>query len=1200
MNVFTAPSDQIEWHAGVAQWAMSKAHAVTLPQFILRGRMAWSFWVTVLGAVGWIVFRTWQVLQTPNEVLVDKLGLDIPPAPEVTLEEIGETEIQITWKLPDVHSSITQHVIQLNGLRGEQRNRYSTGGCALLIAIVGETKRHETAVSVLQLKPATFYDLRVFTVSAAGFQTPSRVVHFRTLGCPLKPEQDVDTDQYPTIRTNMLRAPPLPSPSATPMARELSGGPVQARRATIGRRQSHAMDIPISQVEEQERLGIGGDGDGSLARLSERFQKIQQDNEAIEAQHADEDREFEASLRDLEARRDELKQSLKERDEASNDLKRQVHKMESANRSAQNEKSKKEKLLQQKEGQRKKRKDDIARWTEQTIGIEEELARIEAEKAAVEEDRQRRVRELKEKMDEEQKEVRKLDESIKEKGSQVKTLEEERKKLHTEDDNEESRETDRLEFERDQQWQKKLVTLQQSYTVLNTALENTRSQFEAARERLAWYETARRNNPAYAPIVPLDLDMAQRLAPLRRGRNRGSLNSNLSSPNVPFSAMDTAFGSIGFSQQPVNPSPTLSSGSAFFNMNNGTALAAITEPGVPTAEEIDILTGGAPMSPRADALLPSNLLGDEESVVDAHADVESSPRSPFVENRGGVGLGPPALPEGMHFPVSPSSSGSSEPSASLFQSPRESLQNVNEYRDHDRSSLRSTQLSPIQASPPSKSHTASSKMAGLFNFNRQRGKTSSEEPPMLGALKPGQSQSFPRNYEDGMEPLGPQHRRRLSQGNWAAGFLPKTFSGEEKDQALHRSASGGRRMLPSIFSSSSRLNPANFGKSTAAGSFDPFRANTDPSDPSVFNPRTDTSSPRPSSVYSFDRLPRPSTEKESQPFGWGPQVRSSPLGPDWAVAWSRNQSRRPSFQYGSTSNLSGNLPHENIEYIDPPREPSRPLQAPIGTRPASSSQPRPVTPKLNPAAPTFRTLFTKKPEKEKEKGKEREFASRDSLQADELSFEDASPPDSRRSKDARSITTANSMASISVGDSGESSLDRIASATGSETTPSNAAKETFIQKITRKSSSTKFNSWKDRSGSLFLSSRGGNKGATSHPSEPPSTPSEFGEHSDNFQQFPGSNSGEFTRSFESGTSLTPSTTHEKDGKESGTATGQKSSRSSINWGFMRKKDKKGSKKGGEAAPSEASEITSVASETGDESWVGSHLDEDEEADDHVR
>jgi hypothetical protein len=65
-----------------------------------------------------LLYRAWQVCQTSNEVLVEKLGLDIPPPPEVTLEEITAREIRLAWKQPDFHNSIHKHIIQVNNVKG--------------------------------------------------------------------------------------------------------------------------------------------------------------------------------------------------------------------------------------------------------------------------------------------------------------------------------------------------------------------------------------------------------------------------------------------------------------------------------------------------------------------------------------------------------------------------------------------------------------------------------------------------------------------------------------------------------------------------------------------------------------------------------------------------------------------------------------------------------------------------------------------------------------------------------------------------------------------------------------------------------------------------------------------------------------------------------------------------------------------------
>ena len=49
---------------------------------------------------------------------MDKLGLDIPPALELILEEITPRQIHIAWKQPEIPNSIHKQVIHINGRKG--------------------------------------------------------------------------------------------------------------------------------------------------------------------------------------------------------------------------------------------------------------------------------------------------------------------------------------------------------------------------------------------------------------------------------------------------------------------------------------------------------------------------------------------------------------------------------------------------------------------------------------------------------------------------------------------------------------------------------------------------------------------------------------------------------------------------------------------------------------------------------------------------------------------------------------------------------------------------------------------------------------------------------------------------------------------------------------------------------------------------
>jgi hypothetical protein len=950
-------------------------------------------------------------VQTPNDILVDKLGLDIPPSPSITLEYISEREVQISWQYTDISKSLESHAVEVNS------------------KIVGETKKNETACSILNLTPGTVYDIRVFTISGTAFKTPSQVLRLRTPTASQPPSHDGSHDEAITIRAYAAKVPVSHAPASAPlMAREHSGGHPAARRGTLARRVSPAtMQQEVNGVQvEDSRSATDDEADGNLASLSQRLRDIQQDIDTTEGQITADEEEYGNALKELEAERDKLKAQLKERDEASSDLRRQVHKAEAAARTAQSERAKKERLLHQRENQRKKRSDEIARWEDQISSMAEEVAGVELQKAAIEKRNQSDIREIRRKIEEEQKEVRLLDEENREKALQIKLLEEERQQMNVDEETDESREADRLEKERDEHWQRRLYELGQQYNGLHSAVLQAQQLYDVARDRLAYCESARRATAAsFAPGLPapIDMDAVRRgMRPARKPRHNLSLTSSVSSPRGAGS-YDTYGTPTGFSA--INASPTIV-GPSFFNAKNGMTLVAPPESPEDDKEKYD-LTSGAPMSPRADALLPADLLGDEsaDDIPDEAAEGptrtidEDMPKSNFPR------LGPPSLREQENTPGSPSPLSSSSKS---FSSPRESFTQM-QMQDGDQASLRSGQESfPTENDGDVAQSNSKRLMSNLFSFNRQRerGKTSADQSPALGSLKSGQSQSFPRNFGDDLDPKA---RKRLPYGgNWAfpGNFLPR--SSTEKESSTTRKA------LPGIFSSLNR--------SAATPSYDPFASRSNSiGEPSI---RIDGSSPRPSSVYSFDKMPRPSME--SQFHAWGAEksgLRGSPLGPDWASmhsAYSRNASRRPSVHHGSTSNLSLTVAAD-ADYLEPD-EPQRVIQAPIGTRPTSSQ--RPLTPKLNPAAPSFTTGLFNRKDRSKVKDK-----------LVEIPADDNSPPTSRKSKETPSmVSTVESRDSLERTTSGHSI---VAGTSQGEVTP---AKPTIFSKITRKASSNKFGSWK--------------------------------------------------------------------------------------------------------------------------------------------
>lgn len=457
--------------------------------------------------------------------------------------------------------------------------------------------------------------------------------------------------------------------------------------------------------------------------------------------------------------------------------------------------------------------------------------------------------------------------------------------------------------------------------------------------------------------------------------------------------------------------------------------------------DLDPSFGNPQMSPRADALLPSDLLGDEESPEFPNPPVRA--RFTNIESNKQI----------ENFPQdasSPAASSGSRP-GSLFASPHE---------NHHRQETDQQQV-PLEISDDDAPKSATRRLSGIFGLHRPRGKTLAEEPPLLGSLKPNQSQSYPRNVDE-LDPIGSRRRRLSHTGHWtnSISLLPKNNANSVTADSSSDQAPSRRAAFSNIFSSS-RFGFGSGGKhgenSDLSTGYNQFSPRHDPIDPSSIlgTVRRGSLSPRPSSTFSFENhLPHPSTDNRH--FGWpstdNKADNRSPLGIDWTSpsTWSRGMSRRPSTQYGSSGHLPLSLTGEPEFLQDSYERQTRPLQAPIGTRPSSSH--RPITPKLNPAAPSFTTVpdeWSDRREWEKYNSQDRDVDGNFDNRT-----HDGSPSESRLSRDSQSLSTF-------TGDSYES-LERIPSNNSLEN--GGGSKGSFIRKLARKGSSSRFGSWKDRAG----------------------------------------------------------------------------------------------------------------------------------------
>ena len=786
----------------------------------------------------------------------------------------------------------------------------------------------------------------------------------------------------------------------------------------------------------------GSDEDESsetLQRLTEKLDYLRNEVQRTEKETYEEEQESRRCLADLTKERDSLKQVLKEKEEASSELRRHGNHLDKLNRTAQSKKAAKEKQLQQKKADRQKLRDDTARWERETLEMKQDTEDMKGEKADVIAAKEKEVADIRKGIAEDVAIIKSLEEEIRIVGAQIKSMEKSKEELSN--DGSEEHESSRSERETDQEWETKYQAIQAQLGSLWQAVQQADLEKQQAEEHLNWWLAKRARHPEqFAPIPSLESASLIQRSRSRRSRQNNSRAGIMSSHPAGYQSGPVSFHN-GAARSP--PLPVIS---PFFIMSNGMTVPSGPEGSGLSQTEAETLSGGGPMSPAANSLLPSNLFRDDDLIAQRFTDTagqESANSDPFLRH---VVSNSDASAHGAHTPVSAGSR-----AGSLFSSPHDSLHNLHGYQtrpdpfiEGDNHMVNATSA-PFQSSIAADSNPlVTNRLANLFSstFNRQRVKPSTQEPPLLGTLKQGQSQSFPRNLEqDHLDPTG-SRQRRGSHGNWVnpmAGLLNRN-TGDVEDSGLITARTGsGRR---------SRLNM--------------FGSKFDGLESTAFADQGPSS--RPSSTYSYDQVvPRPSSD--SQRLGWAvPDSlpnRSSPLGVNWSTGSgprSRAPSRRPSVQHGSTSNLSiGSTPLDLEGYAGSFSKQSSD-QAPIGTRPQSSQ--RPVTPRLNPAAPSFKTLFTRGDAKKMAKGerigskptekpKERDG---EKVDPDEFDFIlDSSPQNPRLSRDAQSITTATSTADS------HDSFDRSTSGTPSEAVTPSGPKETLMQKITRKSSSSKFN-----------------------------------------------------------------------------------------------------------------------------------------------
>ena len=824
-----------------------------------------------------------------------------------------------------------------------------------------------------------------------------------------------------------------------------------------GRRASPAVLSLEGKHDPQPDDSEAPEGAETIQQLTEKLDAIRRETDEAERQAKEEEEDELRQKDELTKERDELKAEVSEKEKVSKNLKREVTTLERQNTAAQNERAKHERLLQQKKQERRKLKDNMVKWAREAEEMKVAVDLIQQDKLKHLDQVAQEKEVLRSRQAEEATKTRAVDDGVKEKTSEIKKLE---RTLRNNSPNSSEPEQPNLvqqmqnDAEDERNWQLHKNALQQQYAMAYTKVENAK-RFHA--EQMRYLESLRAERRRQEEMVqyaspPPTQERLPRRENSQRSRHAPSRHSTSDSPRLaafpvnqsPFANhMGTA--STGFSSAP------------FLNIQNGMTLPNPTDDVSMSEDDKEKLTGGALMSPGAGAeLLPADLFsGDDNKRIPEH--VQPLPGLGSLPGLPGL-PGPPLLPpiaQEQHPGPGPASPASvSSRSASVFASPQASQRHLplgspENVIDADRRSIRSTRSNRATSGG---SGLTSSRFSGMFGI-KQRNKAMSDEGPPLG-----KANSMPRQ-DQGIPGLDSATRKRNSSvsdtvfGGPMAGGL---------DGSADSPAAAPRR---------------------AFGLFSKDKSGGWPSTFTAFGRRP--TSPRPGSTHS-NELPKPSMDSnrwgvDTWPSGDAASgARNSPLsfGPGWNLPsssqqprlyGSRHPSRRPSVQYAASGPPEDIMEDEDSDALDPDETPNL---APIGTKPPPGSKKAAESgAKLNPNAKDFKSFFSNAMKfggKDKDKDRAPSSDGNDgstpvpsasttpNLVGAEL---DESPPNSRKSRDARSMTTTESTV-----ESGRNSTDlaRTPSYSGNSDAPApspslaGSSKETFMQKITRKSSSGKF------------------------------------------------------------------------------------------------------------------------------------------------
>ncbi|KHN96757.1 Fibronectin type III domain protein [Metarhizium album ARSEF 1941] len=677
-----------------------------------------------LGAVIWLVHRAIQTIWKPIPELVNILGLDIPPPPDVCLAGIRSDSAYLTWDARTASQRPVQKLlIQVNGVD------------------VDEVAGNEKAITITGLRPNHFYNIRVIAVSPNNFRSNSTVIRLRTFGKDGRPR--LGNSRLPTsfVDPGLSRATanddaddsdgpgfPYPTVEATPVndgvtgsSRDLATGVPGQRRNTLHRRHSPSV---ASTDQGQVKSAVLNEPEMSLADLNERFEAIRREIDDVVQLAAKEQAEALQQEDELKRERDRKRQALKEKEECTTQLKAMMRTTMEQMRAAEKERAKKEQQLREKETKKSKIKDSISKFEKEVERMRKEREDFQTQRREMEEKRDHAVKGLNAQVACLQEKCAGLEAELAQKGKQLQDLKATREQLPDANDEQWKEEDQRLRRE----WEVKRRDLHNRLVTETKFGHNLDQQIRALADQLAFQQQQAGLNffpPLSSTAVDFDPAMLSQAAKRLSFPGPGLGGTPVSSPPLAH-AEPQLQGNVSFG------APTFGPG-LFMDMSENNHVEAQSE------AELKAATG--PLSPSAQTLLPSNIFDDTEE----HVDVKQSqnpilPQSIVAEENG------------PQSPVSPA------PSFHVLPSPHGSANHLpfHQYADSgDQISLNMPQ------SPPARSPASVHRFSTIFSpFSRstKAPKTSDEDGPPIGSLKVGQSQSFPRGTEEGENM---EFRRRL-------------------------------------------------------------------------------------------------------------------------------------------------------------------------------------------------------------------------------------------------------------------------------------------------------------------------------------------------------------------------------------------------------------------------------------------------------